>query len=143
MEVLSSFAVPSEDGNERIAIDEVKEAIAGLGLEPSQVNRLGTAVGETVMNAIEHGNQGRVETPVEIEVAASTRLVTVKVTDRGGGADPAGAEAPDIEAKLSGDQNPRGWGLFLIEHMVDEIRHSTDRDSNTVELVMNMNGGPE
>ncbi len=33
---------------------------------------------------------------------------------------------PDLEAKLEGRQRPRGWGLFLIEKMVDETRVTSD-----------------
>ena len=74
------------------------------------------------MNAIEHGNQGRAEMPVEVEVVATGGELVVRIRDVGDG--PAGdeVESPDIEAKLAGLQKPRGWGLFLIENMVDEIR---------------------
>jgi hypothetical protein len=33
-------------------------------------------------------------------------------------------------------QRPRGWGLFLIKNMVDEINETTDEDRHTLELVM-------
>ena len=36
------------------------------------------------------------------------------------------AEAPDLEAKLAGEQKPRGWGLFLIQNMVDDVRVASD-----------------
>ncbi|HEY5889732.1 MAG TPA: SpoIIE family protein phosphatase, partial [Acidimicrobiia bacterium] len=42
--VVATFTLRSEEGNERIAIARVSEAIAGLGLEPSRLERLKTAV---------------------------------------------------------------------------------------------------
>jgi anti-sigma regulatory factor (Ser/Thr protein kinase) len=45
--------------------------------------------------------------------------------------------APDIDAKLAGLQSPRGWGLFLIRNMVDELNTSSDDRHHTVELVVN------
>ena len=51
----------SEEGNERLAIDQVAEAVAGLGLDGARLERLKTAVGEATMNAIEHGNSNRPE----------------------------------------------------------------------------------
>ena len=48
---------------------------------------------------------------------------------------------PDLEAKLAGLQKPRGWGLFLIENMVDELRVSDADGRHTVELVLNLEGG--
>jgi anti-sigma regulatory factor (Ser/Thr protein kinase) len=43
---------------------------------------------------------------------------------------------PDLEAKLAGTQTQRGWGLFLIQTMVDEVRVSGNPDHHTIELVM-------
>ena len=58
--------------------------------------------------------------------------VVVRVTDRAlSGAVPTDAETPDIERKLAGEQKPRGWGLFLIEHMVDAMDVSTDDAAGT------------
>ncbi len=44
------------------------------------------------------------------------------------------AEAPDIERKLAGLQTPRGWGLFLMRAMVDELAVTSDGNERTVEL---------
>jgi anti-sigma regulatory factor (Ser/Thr protein kinase) len=56
----------------------------------------------------------------------------VRITDRAlSGAVPGDAETPDIERKLAGDQKPRGWGLFLIEHMVDAMEVTTDEAAGT------------
>jgi anti-sigma regulatory factor (Ser/Thr protein kinase) len=50
------------------------------------------------------------------------------------------AEAPDIDAKLEGLQSPRGWGLFLIREMVDELRQTSEDGQHVVELVMQTGG---
>ena len=53
----------------------------------------------------------------------------MRVTDRAlSGPVPTDADTPDLERKLAGEQKPRGWGLFLIEHMVDSMDVSTDDD---------------
>lgn len=140
VEVLARFSVPSEEGNERIAISKVAEAVSGLGLDEARLERLKTAVGETVMNAIEHGNENQVEIPVEVEVVASAAAVTVRVSDQGGEKPIPDAELPDLEAKLAGEQTPRGWGLFLIGQMVDEVRTDNQDGTHSVELVMNREG---
>jgi serine phosphatase RsbU (regulator of sigma subunit)/anti-sigma regulatory factor (Ser/Thr protein kinase) len=140
VELLAKFSVPSEEGNERIAISKVSEAIGDLGLETARLERLKTAVGETVMNSIEHGNENRAEIPVEIEVLATASAVMVRVSDQGGEKTIPEAEMPDIEAKLAGEQTPRGWGLFLIGQMVDQINTESHDKTHTVELVMNREG---
>ena len=105
-----------------------------------RVERLGTAVSDA-MNAIEHGNQGRAEIPVEVEVATSGGELVVRIRDVGEGPNATDVEQPDIEAKLAGLQKPRGWGLFLIENMVDEIRVLDADGRHTVELVLRLEGG--
>ena len=90
------------------------------------------------MNAIEHGNEGRAELPVRLEVSTSDGHVVVRITDLGGGRDIPEATTPDLEAKLAGLQKPRGWGLFLIKNMVDDLRTHTTATHHTVELVMRL-----
>jgi anti-sigma regulatory factor (Ser/Thr protein kinase) len=94
------------------------------------------------MNAMEHGNRYRPEVPVVIQVLSSDRDLFVRITDQGGSpvSDPD-KEVPDLEAKLAGTQTPRGWGLFLIQNMVDEVRVSGNPNHHTIELVMHREGG--
>jgi hypothetical protein len=51
-------------------------------------------------------------------------------------------EVPDLDAKLAGLQTPRGWGLFLIKNMVDELHTSNDERHHVIELVMHLNREP-
>jgi serine phosphatase RsbU (regulator of sigma subunit)/anti-sigma regulatory factor (Ser/Thr protein kinase) len=138
-----SFTIPSEQGNERGASERVAEAVASLGLEPAKLERLKTAVSEAVMNAIEHGNQSNPELPVEIGIRREGGELLVRITDEGGARAIAEAETPDLEAKLEGLQKPRGWGLFLIKNMVDDLRVTTDGIHHTAELVMRLEGGDD
>lgn len=137
---LVSFRLPSIEGNERLAIEAVVDAVAPLGLSPTRLERLKTAVGETVMNAIEHGNRNDPALDVGVEVTSTLASLKVTVSDLGGDSEIPEAEAPDIEAKMAGEQTPRGWGLFLVSEMVDEVRRSTDNGRHVVELVMNREG---
>jgi serine phosphatase RsbU (regulator of sigma subunit)/anti-sigma regulatory factor (Ser/Thr protein kinase) len=139
-ELLISFRVSSEEGNERIAITRVSEAVSSLGIDREQVDRLKTAVGEAVMNAMEHGNEYQPELSVDIEVRDTPRSVVVRVTDHGDGPDLPQVTTPDIEAKIKGEQTPRGWGLFLIEQMVDELHTENGDGTHTVELVIDKKG---
>ena len=135
--VTIAFTVPGEDGNERLAMDRVAAAIADFGLSPARLERLKTAVSEATMNAIEYGSQSRPEIPVDVVVETSEQSIVVRITDRAlSGAVPTDAEAPDIERKLAGEQKPRGWGLFLIRHMVDSMDVTSDGSTQTVTLTM-------
>jgi serine phosphatase RsbU (regulator of sigma subunit)/anti-sigma regulatory factor (Ser/Thr protein kinase) len=133
----SAFSIPGEEGNERLAMDRVGAAVADLGISPARLERLKTAVSEATMNAIEYGSQGRADVPVDLEVEATPNAVIVRITDRAlSGAVPDDAETPDIALKLAGAQKARGWGLFLIQNMVDSMDVTTDGSTQTVTLTM-------
>jgi serine phosphatase RsbU (regulator of sigma subunit)/anti-sigma regulatory factor (Ser/Thr protein kinase) len=140
---LAAFQVASEPGNERLAIDQVAEAVAGLELAGPRLERLKTAVGEATMNAIEHGNHNRPELPVDIRVVVDDTDLKVRITDQGGERPIPEVETPDLEAKLAGLQTPRGWGLFLIQEMVDDLRTAVDEHHHTIELVMHLKEAPD
>ena len=120
-ETLADFDVVSAPDNERQAMQRVVEVVADLPLTSKQVDRLQTAVAEATMNAMEHGNKYDPDKPVQVRVAKNERAVCVHITDQGGDKPVTAATNPDLEAKLAGEQSPRGWGLFLIQNMVDEM----------------------
>ena len=140
---LAELSVPSEPGNERRAMEEVAGTVGGLGLPERTMERLKTAVAEATMNAMEHGNHYRREAPVLIEVTATEAELSVKITDEGTGPAAFDPETPDLEAKLEGAQTPRGWGLFLIKSMVDDMNVTGDERHHTVELILHLDGREE
>ena len=136
-----TFSIPSVPGNERMASERVAVAVAPLRLEPARLEKLKTAVAEAAMNAIEHGNESNVDLLVGVAVRAGSDALSVRITDRGGARPVAEAEQPNLEAKLEGLQKPRGWGLFLIRAMVDDVRVESDGDDHTIELIMQLEEG--
>jgi anti-sigma regulatory factor (Ser/Thr protein kinase) len=139
---LDAFELPSEPGNERLALARVAETVQGLGLSDARLEKLKTAVAEATMNAIEHGNQNRAEIPVEVEVTQQGDEIVVAISDQGGEAHPSDgpAEDPDLLKKLDGEQSPRGWGLFLIRNMVDAMDITTNGQRHTIWLTVRTGG---
>jgi serine phosphatase RsbU (regulator of sigma subunit)/anti-sigma regulatory factor (Ser/Thr protein kinase) len=138
--LLAEFQVESAEGNERVAIARVSEAVAALNISDDRLERLKTAVGEATMNAMEHGSQYRADRPVSIRVLAGGGNVRIQITDLGGAPPERERETPDLEAKLAGLQRPRGWGLLLIENMVDEMRETSAAGRHTLELALRLEG---
>ena len=134
---LAGFDVASAPGNERLAMVQVAEVVADRLPQP-RLEKLKTAVAEATMNGMEHGNRYDADKPVTIAVEESETAVRVLITDHGGGKPIVNNADPDLDAKLAGDQSPRGWGLFLIKNMVDEMNVYQDERHHTVELVMNL-----
>lgn len=139
-ETLTEFALPSKPGNERQAIEKVSQALEQVAMGEGTSERLKTAVGEATMNAMEHGNQYQPDKQVRVQVRKSKRALSVLITDEGGGEEIQISELPDLESKLRGEQSPRGWGLFLIKNMVDEMNIINHESSNTIELIMELEG---
>ncbi len=140
---LAEFRLPSVEGNERRAVELLVEAVARLNIPPDRLERLKTAVAEATMNATEHGNRYRPDLPVSIRVMVSGHGMAVQITDFGEGGPIDRPERPDIEAKLSGAQSTRGWGFFLIEKMVDEVRINEDDAHHTILLYLYLEGNNE
>jgi len=140
-QMLAEFSFPSEPGNERQAMFQVGAIIQPIILDPTRLERMKTAVAEATMNAMEHGNKYHPDIPVMIQVLQTDDAVAVRIIDQGAGQEIPEPETPNIEAKLAGTQTPRGWGLFLIKNMVDEMNVTTDESHHTVELVLYREGG--
>jgi serine phosphatase RsbU (regulator of sigma subunit)/anti-sigma regulatory factor (Ser/Thr protein kinase) len=139
--VLADFSIPSRPGSEREVAGRVIDAVAEFDLPPARRDALETAVAEATMNAIEHGNLNDEALHVEVRVFVAEQALVVRVTDQGlGGGVPDDVETPDIEAKLRGEQSPRGWGLFLMRSMVDDLRVHAGDDGHVLELVVRLDG---
>src|SRR5919107_1556352 len=142
--VLADFTLASEPGNERPAMEKVAEAVKELPLSGQRLDRLKTAVAEATMNAMEHGNRYDPDVSVNIQVWLLKDRLLVRIIDRGSGQlSSLKAQGPNLEAKLEDAQTARGWGVFLIERMVDEVRVSGNPDHHTVELVMRLEAGKD
>jgi serine phosphatase RsbU (regulator of sigma subunit)/anti-sigma regulatory factor (Ser/Thr protein kinase) len=136
--LLAAFELPSEAGREREAMDRVATAVGPLALPTPRLEQLKTAVAEATMNAIEHGNRNRAEIPVRVSVHLEGDDLVVRIRDEGGETPIPITETPDVAAKLRGEQTPRGWGLFLIQQMVDRVRVTSDGRYHTAELTLHL-----
>jgi serine phosphatase RsbU (regulator of sigma subunit)/anti-sigma regulatory factor (Ser/Thr protein kinase) len=137
---VATWTLPSAPGTERRALEQVVAAVQDLALPAARLERLTTAVGEAVANAIEHGNQNRSELPVSLTVLVSATALCVRVTDQGGGRPIPAPDVPDLDAKLAGEQTPRGWGLFLIKDVVDDVRDRSTGTEHTTDLILHRQG---
>jgi anti-sigma regulatory factor (Ser/Thr protein kinase) len=138
--VLLDVTLPGEQGNERQAMDLVADAVGPAGLDGPRLERLKTAVSEAAMNAIEYGSRSDPHVPVRIAASLEGADLVVRISDKALSGHVGPTEEPDIERKLAGEQKPRGWGLFLIRHMVDELDVATYDEGQTVTLTLHLEG---
>jgi len=138
--VLTEMSIASEPGNERQAMEQVGQAVQALNLPERRLEKLKTAVAEATMNAMEHGNKYQPDKPVTIQVLVSQATLMVRIRDQGNGKPIAEPHTPDLEAKLAELQSPRGWGLFLIKNLVDDVHVISDEHHHTLELILYLEG---
>lgn len=78
-----------------------------------------------------------------IDVLTGEAALIVRITYEGGAQPIPEAVIPDLEAKLAELQSPRGWGLFLIKNLVDDMRVSSDETYHTIELIIHLEGASD
>jgi serine/threonine-protein kinase RsbW len=111
--------IPSVMGFEKIAMECAGSTAKKMGFTEDRIEDLKTAVSEACLNAIEHGNKMDTCTKVGITLTIEESKLQVSVKDQGKGIDQL--PIPDIESKIKGEDKPRGWGIFLIKRLVNEV----------------------
>ena len=134
------MSLPSEFGYEKLAMTTAGLVAERMGFTPSRVQDLQTAVSEACLNAIEHAHRQRSGVKLVVTIKIGAGELHVNVVDRGGGAIPR-AQQPRMEEKVEGRENSRGWGMFLIEGLVDQVKVITRRGGGkTLRLILRLEG---
>lgn len=108
--------LPSILGYEKIARGAAQALAEQIDMPEARIEDLKTAVAEACMNAIEHGNSLESGINVTVVMRISEDKLEVSVADVGEDAIPT-----DFEP---GSRPMRGWGMFFIRNLVDEIEIS-------------------
>jgi serine/threonine-protein kinase RsbW len=132
--------IPSELGYEKIPMAAAATVAHRMGFSQDRIDDLKTAVSEAVTNAIEHGNQSNVDIKVMVELKIQDKSLTLNVVDQGKQPIPAIA---DVDGEFERQPGyPRGWGMFLIKRLVDEMVVSTKPGRNEVRMVIHLEQKP-
>lgn len=130
--------LPSRIGFEKVAMSTAASMAKLMGFSDDRIEDLKTAVAEACINAIEHGNQMNASLPVGVILSMNPGELEVKVLDDGTGMN-AAPPKPDIDRKMSGEEEARGMGMFLIQSLVDEVEWvPKDEGRSFVRLVIRM-----
>lgn len=122
--------IPSVMGFEKVAMECAATTAKNMGFTEDRVEDLKTAVAEACLNAIEHGNQLDRSTRVGITLTVEESKLQVSVKDEGKGV--ADIPTPSIENKIAGKEKPRGWGIFLIKQLVNEVAFEPNPEGGNV-----------
>jgi serine/threonine-protein kinase RsbW len=126
--------IRSMQGAEKVAMDFAATIAKSMNFPPDRVEDLKTAVAEACMNAIEHGNKLDSTTRVGIRLVVDKDKLQIAVQDQGRGV--AKVRTPDIESRMEGKLDPRGWGIFLIENLMDEVTFESTAEGGVVKMII-------
>jgi serine/threonine-protein kinase RsbW len=108
-------ALESVDVAEHMALDLARES--GFGEE--DLDRIGMAVRECMVNAIVHGNGYSSHKKVKICVCPTPDRFTIQIADEGEGFDPGNLPDPLAEHNL---MRHSGRGIFLMKAFMDDLQ---------------------
>ncbi|MDZ7266444.1 MAG: SpoIIE family protein phosphatase [candidate division KSB1 bacterium] len=117
------LSLPSQPGFEKLAMNAAAELAQQLGFPANRVEDLRSAVAEACLNAIEHGNKLNLMNRLDVLLKPGAAGLTVQVIDNGSGFVPEMPATLSLERKISGEESPRGLGLFLIARLVDHVEY--------------------
>lgn len=129
--------IPSVPGFEKVAMKCAAEAAQRMGFSEDKIEDLKTAVAEACINAMEHGNRMEPGAKVGITLTLEASKLQVDIQDEGRGL--GKVAAPDIDKKMEGKEKARGWGIFLIRNLMDEVEFgSAPEGGNLVRMIIHL-----
>ncbi|MFQ5603805.1 MAG: ATP-binding protein [bacterium] len=123
--------IPSILGYEKVAMDSAAAVARLMGFHQSRIEDLKTAISEACTNAMEHGNRLKKDTMVMVTLKMSQKSLQVDVKDEGKGLKKR-PKNPNIEHQINGCDDVRGWGMFLIKNLVDEVEFKKVSDGGNI-----------
>lgn len=131
--------IPSILGYEKVAMDSAAAVGRLMNFHESRIEDLRTAISEACTNAIEHGNRLKKNTKVLVTLKMRPKSLEVNVKDEGKGLKKTIAE-PKIENQIDDCEDTRGWGMFLIKNLVDEVEFKKiPEGGNVTRMVIHVN----
>jgi serine/threonine-protein kinase RsbW len=122
--------IPSVMGYEKIAMECAASMAKKMGFTEDRIEDLKTAVAEACLNAMEHGNKMDTSTKVGITLTVEESRLQVTVKDEGKGV--GEIVSPSIESKIEGKDKTRGWGIYLIKSLMNEVKFEPSPEGGNV-----------
>jgi serine/threonine-protein kinase RsbW len=117
-----SLALPMVADMEIAATKTVSSLAEFMQMSPDKVDEVRLAVVEACINAFEHSHarDGMVHLTFAVLGDQEPERLQITVRDSGRGFNPAAIEEPSMADKLKSERK-RGWGLKIIEGLMDEV----------------------
>ncbi|MFM6995090.1 MAG: ATP-binding protein [Sediminibacterium sp.] len=122
--------------NMELIATQTAEVIARhMDLTEDQGAEISMALIEACINAFEHSKS---DNNVFIHFLIEEDSLIIKVIDQGIGFDKTKVEIPKIENKVGKEERKRGWGLQLIQELMDSVEFESNNEGTTVTMKKNI-----
>ena len=127
------LTIPVMPDMELLATQTSAAVAKHMNLDEEKTAEINMALSEACINAFEHSES---KSEIEIHFKISDDRLIIQVTDSGKGFDKSKVDIPNIEEKISSEYK-RGWGLKLIEELMDKVKFDSSEDGTTVTMTKN------
>ena len=124
------LTIPVMPDMELLATQTSAAVAKHMNLDDEKTAEINMALSEACINAFEHSES---KSEIEIHFRISDDSLVIQVTDSGKGFDKSKVAIPNIEEKLASDHK-RGWGLQLIQELMDTVEFASTEDGTTVTM---------
>jgi len=121
-----SFQVLGSDISWAQARAEINRLCLALSYSEERSHEVLTAVEEALSNSRQHAHGGDASVPIDVHARPEGDALWIEVHDRGPGLKTI-PPTPDLSRKLSGQEHPRGWGLFLMRTLASLVEFEIRR----------------
>ena len=127
------LTIPVMPDMELLATQTSAAVAKHMNLDDEKTAEINMALSEACINAFEHSES---KSEIEIHFKISDDRLIIQVTDSGKGFDKSKVDIPNIEEKISSEYK-RGWGLKLIEELMDKVKFDSSEEGTTVTMTKN------
>tara|TARA_Y100000590_G_scaffold297103_1_gene334817 strand:- start:27035 stop:27448 length:414 start_codon:yes stop_codon:yes gene_type:complete len=124
------LTIPVMPDMELLATQTSAAVAKHMNLDDEKTAEINMALSEACINAFEHSESS---SEIEIHFRISDDSLVIQVTDSGKGFDKSKVDIPNIEEKISSNYK-RGWGLKLIEELMDTVKFDSSDEGTTVTM---------
>jgi len=131
MRKVLTLRLPAVLENVPVVMDRVVEAATRVGVDETILQQIRLVLDEACANVVAHAYEGMEPGDMEITCSHSSQACMIQVRDWGQGFALECVPTPDLDCSLE-ERSLGGLGLFLIQHVMDQVEYARDTGSGNV-----------
>lgn len=128
------LSIPSNPIFERVVRASAAEVGSAIGFSAERIEDLKLAISEAVNNAIDHGNRREAGKLVAVVFEIDGEKLEIRISDQGQGIERFDTSRRVIDEHRLESGNLRGFGMYLISELVDDLEVSSSHCGTVLTL---------